>query len=145
MNRFSCQSRIVLETLCACCHLYGNFNPLLVGTNHDPSWNLITERRNPGFISSKWNKELVNYLKVHRSNNERQCQREKLFFVQNSRKYRNIFSENSIKRRLLITEYTICNISKMLHILSFSNISILQKSKFVRTSANLDFKESKCL
>lgn len=138
MNRFSCQSRIVLETLCACCHLLGNFNPLLVGTNHDPSWNLITERRNPGFISSKWNKELVNYLKVHRSNNERQCQREKLFFVQNSRKYRYIFSENSIKRRLLITEYTICNISKMLHILSFSNISILQKSKF-------DFKESRCL
>lgn len=101
MNRFSCQSRIVLETLCACCHLYGNFNPLLVGTNHDPSWNLITERRNPGFISSKWNKEFVNYLKVHRSNNERQCQREKLFFVQNSRKYRNIFSENSIKKEIV--------------------------------------------
>lgn len=55
------------------------------------------------------------------------------------------FLKIPLKRRLLITEYTICNISKMLHILSFSNISILQKSKFVCTSANLDFKESKCL
>lgn len=55
------------------------------------------------------------------------------------------FLKIPLKRRLLITGYTICNISKMLHILSFSNILILQKSKFVRTSANFDFKESKYL
>lgn len=39
------------------------------------------------------------------------------------------FLKIPLKRRLLITEYTICNISKMLHILSFSNIFDSSKIK----------------